>query len=239
MGRHDADSLQCDCAGWSPIVPDDVTTGERIATVLFYAVIWLFLFLVLWWPIQIMSGKGLGKVRSLRAETVSRLSDDALRRSMTFYPGRQDETCECGEVADDGRFPVKTRQKMIMPKTEKIAQAYAQDGVSESGVLETVGYAKIDDTGPDQHEVRHFNDAGEHCAGSRFTFTPLEAGGTHVLYEETRWMTTGEAFGLWVCDFLSDYLTDCVDIAEKQPRRANRGFAHRRLVLDILGALKS
>ena len=211
----------------------------RIAALVF---LFFVLFFVLVGPLATLPTLGERTESTVRASLQTHMPADKIRETLTYYPGRNDRKVICGEADADGRFPVTMRLMFDVltfeeDKIDDKAEEKEDFAISLDGVMECHGHAVINSTGPDHHEVFFFDDEAGSVTVSKYTFEETGAGTRVVLEEAGTPLTQGERFGMWVSDYLADYLTDCIDDAAGRPARANRAFAHSLFVVDLANIL--
>ena len=210
-------------------------------TIRLFALVFLafLLFFIAIGPISMLCTRGPVSSGPVRAERRSMLPADAVRKTLTYYPGRSDDKVVCGEPDAEGRFPVTLRLAFdpLTCQDDSVPEMEAA-GIRPDGIMECHGHAVIHSTGPDHHEVFYFDGDRDAVSVSTYSFEDLGSQGTRVVLQEAGMpMTLGERFGMWVSDYLADYLTDCIDAAEGRRPRANRAFVHRQLVVDLANIL--
>lgn len=223
------------CLALATYNPPELAIRDVFMRAFWLTFLWFVLFLIVINPIATLCNCGPVSDKPFRASKQSRLPAEELRKTLTYYPGREDEKVTCGEADAEGRFPVTIRQ-VFTPHTysDDPIPELEEVGISPDGLMETHGHAVINFSGPDHHEVFYFDSENDFVTVCRYSFLDLGPIGTRVVLEEAGTpLTMGQRFGMWVTDFLSDYLTDCIDTAEGRSHRANRAFVHKQLVVDI------
>ncbi|MDA8587008.1 hypothetical protein N9L47_12220 [Rhodobacteraceae bacterium] len=227
------------CLGLATFIPPHLDTGPLLIRAFGLSFLWIVLFFILIVSLGHLESAGPTSDKPVRTSAWSGLPPDVLRKTLTLYPGRKDDNVTCGEADAEGRFPVTIRQ-VFTPPTYSIdlTPEMEEIGMSQDGVIESHGHAVIHSTGPDHHEVFHFDAETDEVSVSRYSFHDLEEKGTRVVLEEAGIaLSIGNHFGMWLSDFLTDYLTHGIDAAEARRPRANRAFAHRQLVVDIANVI--
>lgn len=168
----------------------------------------------------------------------SLLDADALRRVITVYPGRNDCVATCGEVDDKGRFAVTLHMQHITASDDKPIDLGADNVRAEFGeagdvALEMDLLAEIARSDESVHEVVFGSEEEAKPTVSRHTFE-TENGGTRVTVSEYgTTLAPGLVAGMFLQDYMADYLTSEIDRAEGRPARANRAEPVNQLVVDI------
>ncbi|QMU57821.1 MAG: hypothetical protein GKR98_06195 [Boseongicola sp.] len=173
----------------------------------------------------------------LRSSERSSLDIEPLRRAITLYPGRRDDRVDCGEPNAEGIFPITLYLQGISSSNsgdEQItvgdAQTVTEDGIvlpemDMSGLI-----AKSNDA---VHEVNTFTNDGQDQGLCRHEFS-RRGNQTIVEYQEyASGLTWAIRFGMYLQDYLTDYLVSEIDAAEGRSPRALRSEPIHQLVVDI------
>ncbi len=226
------------CLALATTISPDLTFVSHAIRIFWLVFLWFVMFFILISPITELALRGATSDDPSHTVGHSRLPADTLRKTLTYYPGRSDDKVICGEADAEGRFPVTIRLTFAPPtfQDDPIPEM-ADMGISQEGVMECYGHAVIHSTGPDHHNVFYYDEDGNVTASS-YTFEDLGKNGTRITLQEAGTpMTAGDRFGMWVSDYLADYLTDCIDRAEGRAPRANRAFPHKQLVVELANIL--
>ncbi len=188
--------------------------------------------------VALASLRGAERAVAFRTRRWSRLPAEALREKITAYPGRCDDTVECGPADKDGMFRMTQRNKLAAFEAPPDAEAPAgvlQPKPDENGkvLVELDSFAKLGRSDAVCHEVFVSHDEGRNVSVSRHEFTRVK-GGTLVEYaERATGLPTGNAIGLWLTDHIADFLTSEIDRAEGRATRSHRLAGHHQLIIDI------
>ncbi len=181
----------------------------------------------------------LGPERSydLRARMASRLPMAELKAAITYYPGREDEFVTCGAAGADGVFPVELQMQEIdaLPET---TFDFGPDVVTEfadSGAVQP-DYdllCKIDRDRADGVDLVFFTPHEREPSVASYRFREVK-GGTIVDYAESGTaLTPLLRLGMFLQDFMGDFLQSQIELAEGRTRLANRSFPVRQLIVDV------
>jgi hypothetical protein len=196
------------------------------------------LFLGGMWIVPSLLLKGPGILRETGATGWSRLDADTLRRVITLYPGRHDCVATCGEADENGRFAVTLHLQRISASEDVLADIDRENVRSARGeggevALEMDMIAEVAKSDDGVHEVITCIGGEAAASVSRHTFVP-ENGGTRVTVTEYGTpLSPGLVAGMYLQDYMADYLTSEIDRAEGRPARANRAEPVNQLVVDI------
>ena len=227
------------CLWLAAMLEPGLTAGEVLWRIFWLGVMALILFFLLVTPMAWLALIGPRRVLTARASQISPLDKNSLRKALAFMPDQSTETRHCGPTDDDGRFPVTLHLQPIDQVKFEIRDDLVLDGpdapepLDEDEPASPSFHAFVHSTGPDHHELFTFTDR-EDVGVQRIDFDDLAGGGTRVSIQETgHRLTYGQIFGFWLTDFMADYLTHELELAEGQRPRANRAFPQRQMVVDI------
>ena len=225
------------CLFLAAMMEPDLTTGAVLVRVFWLCVLALILFVVLVSPIAFIAMAGPTRVMTARATDRSPLDAETLRTAITLYPGKSDTMAICGPADDAGRFPVTlimqevdaVKYEVLDCEAPEAAESHSQPDDDDPGCT---FHAVVNASGPESHEIFTYFSPDE-IGVQRHLFKDLGAKGTEVTVEETgHHLTLGMKFGFWLTDYMADYLTHVLDMAEGRSPRANRAFPQKQLVID-------
>lgn len=228
------------CLALASTMPPDIALDALVLRIAGLVFLFFVLFFVLVSPFATLPTLGARTDTTVRATLQTHMPADKIRKTLTYFPGRNDRKVICGAADADGKFPVTMRLMFdVLTFEDEDAEDDSMEdfGISREGIMECHGHAIINSTGADHHEVFFFDEETGSVTVSKYTFEETGAGTRVVLEEAGTPLTRGERFGMWVSDYLADYLTDCIDDAEGRPARANRAFAHSQFVVDLANIL--
>lgn len=160
----------------------------------------------------------------LKARAKSKLPLEDLRKAITFYPGRHDRFVDCGAPNSDGAFPVQMR-------------VFAPSG-SDEDTTEVELEAVITEQGPDVHEIESGVAGEDDFSIVRHEFKERRKGTLVIMEERPMVLPKSQYFGMWLTDYMADYLTAEIERAEESPPRANRSFPPKMMIGDIAKLFK-
>ena len=228
------------CLCFAAMMDADLTTGAVIHRIFWLSVMALILFMMVVTPMAYLAMMGPNTVLTARATRRSPLDAETLRAAMTLYPGKEGAMATCGPADNEGRFSVT----LIPPEIETLKYqlddcAPCEDAVDTAPFddnddnLGCTFQAVVHESGPDRHEIFTYF-SPEDVGVQRHIFKDLGSKGTEVTIEETgHHLTLGQVFGFWLTDYMADYLTHEMDMAEGRNPRANRAFPQKQLVVDL------
>ncbi|NNE79368.1 MAG: hypothetical protein HKN18_03760 [Silicimonas sp.] len=231
------------CLCLAAMIEPGLTIGELVWRFFWLCVLALILFLVAVTPMSMMLQSGRKRLLTGKATKRSSLDVDSLRAAITLYPGRESERTWCGPADADGRFPVTINAgaiELVQFEIEPDHLTAVEDpDDDEDPVFDEDGncavdlYAVVHASTPERHEVFTYVEPDE-VGVLRHSFLDLGEKGTEVTVEETgHYLTTGQIFGFWLVNCMTDYLTHELDLAEGRRPRANRAFPQKQLVVDL------
>lgn len=229
------------CLGLAAMNEPDLTAGAilgRITALILMAALVFFVLVAPFWMALTLGPKWSMR---LHGQARSNLDRDALRASMTFFPGNRCEKFICGEADAEGKFAVTVNlpkvdsveydipQDAVIPTFSDHAPTPKPDPIPATAELTAI----VHSTGPDHYEVFTFLDDGD-ISASRCTFQDFGDQGCAVeIIENSGALCWGEHFGFWLTGFMKDYLTDEIDRAEGRAPRSNRSQDQRQIVIDL------
>lgn len=186
----------------------------------------LVVFLMLGATYGTISQLGKRRSRMVSASRVSALDSEVLRQSLPPRPGQSRRTMDWGDLDTDGFFAFTP--KSLVSSSEALPE-------DDAAISEPMGRTKFLRDEPGLVEVVSIMSDNVTTIANVYRFEPCEAG-TYVTFQESSdTLSLIDWFGLWLQDFLTDYLVDELDTLENRSARSNRSQPFRMLVSDIGG----
>lgn len=228
------------CLCLAAMMDPELTTGAVIHRIFWLCVMALILFMMVVSPMAFLAMAGPNRVLTARATCRSVLDAESLRTAITLYPGKEGKMAICGPADDEGRFSVTLIPFEIETLKYEIDDCDPYEGAVEPAPFDDgeddlgcTFQAVVNESAPDRHEIFTYFSPDE-VGVQRHLFKDLGSKGTEVTIEETgHHLALGQVFGFWLTDYMADYLTHELDMAEGRSPRANRAFAQKQLVVDL------
>lgn len=219
------------------LIDTGLPIDHRVFRLVMLFVFGFFVFLAFVWVTPAVMFAGPNWNFTIRAAARSKLDPAALKAAVTFYPGRDDTVVTCGEPDERGVFPVTLHGQLmdLLEGTEPELGTNVVATVTEDGETATDCdlYCKIEQSDEAVHELISFAEGSETPTVTRYDFR-ADRNGTVVRYAETGTpLTPFLRLGLFLQDYLADYLEYQIEIAENRTPRSNRSFAVRQFAVDL------